>query len=353
MSSATRLLPVPVAAVLLGLMSLATEGLAAPSRVIVLGDSLSDGGNAYQFSLDTGNYPDPPDYWPTTGGRFCNGLVWPEYLAAQWGLAIEPSRLVAGGTNLAYGGAQTGSGASWLNTPNLNEQLAGYLQSGATITGSERFIIWAGANDVFDSLWEYAISGDSADLPPTRIPGWVANLCGLVRTLHDEGARDVMLLNLPPLGKTPYFLDPLTTGLLDGWSADFNAALSRGLAELRPDLGGTTVREIDVFALFNEIVEVPEARPRYGLPLDLNVTDPLVDHLSEPGVDPTKYMFWDSAHPTTVIHAALARVIPEPSSMALLLAGAIVAGGRVWRKQRLCSRGEPPLRTPPARPLRR
>ena len=62
-----------------------TPALSAPSfsGLVVLGDSLSDNGNA---------------------GRFSNGPVWVEHLAEWLGLELRPSRL--GGTNHAVGGAR-------------------------------------------------------------------------------------------------------------------------------------------------------------------------------------------------------------------------------------------------------
>ena len=57
------------------------------SALVVLGDSLSDNGNA---------------------GRFSNGPVWVEHLAEALGLELRPSRL--GGTNHAVGGARATGG---------------------------------------------------------------------------------------------------------------------------------------------------------------------------------------------------------------------------------------------------
>ena len=52
---------------------------------------------------------------PYAGGRFSNGPVWVEGLAAGLGLGpLAPS--VLGGTNYAFGGAQTGT------TPNARPE---------------------------------------------------------------------------------------------------------------------------------------------------------------------------------------------------------------------------------------
>src|SRR5262245_39413973 len=72
---------------LLSLCGLPTNASAQPERafdhIVVLGDSLSDMGNA---------------------GRFSNGPVWVERLAANLRIDLGPSR--SGGTNFAIGGAR-------------------------------------------------------------------------------------------------------------------------------------------------------------------------------------------------------------------------------------------------------
>ena len=83
----------------------ATAGPPPVDRVIVFGDSLSDTGNVF----DVFGIPAAPNFQ----GRFSNGPVWVEGLAAGLGApAPMPSR--NGGTNYAYGGAETGFGTFFL-----------------------------------------------------------------------------------------------------------------------------------------------------------------------------------------------------------------------------------------------
>ncbi len=74
-----------IAVTLLCLLSsqvLARAGGQPFSRIVVLGDSLSDTGNFHQAS---GGIP------PYFNGRFSNGRVWVEYLAENLGLELDPS----------------------------------------------------------------------------------------------------------------------------------------------------------------------------------------------------------------------------------------------------------------------
>ena len=81
-------------------LSLASAQASAYSQLYVFGDSLSDTGNL--FAATGGTNPIPPYF----NGRFSNGPVWVETLAASLGLPVNPSLL--GGTNYAFAGAVTG-----------------------------------------------------------------------------------------------------------------------------------------------------------------------------------------------------------------------------------------------------
>jgi phospholipase/lecithinase/hemolysin len=104
---------------ILGLVGLALAAWAtAPdasafTKMVVLGDSLSDGGN--RFYRDGGLVSSPPfetvpDYAYDRAplpGNFTNGRAAAEYLAQSLGLELLPSWGPGGGTNFAFGGAET------------------------------------------------------------------------------------------------------------------------------------------------------------------------------------------------------------------------------------------------------
>src|SRR5580700_8063817 len=93
---------------ILALLALATGGLSPTLRassidaIYAFGDSLSDVGNIYASS--GGVIPGAP----YVNGQFSNGPVWVQDLASSLGLApLTPSLL--GGSDYAYGGAETGT----------------------------------------------------------------------------------------------------------------------------------------------------------------------------------------------------------------------------------------------------
>src|SRR5205807_1785836 len=98
-----------------------TRAGAAPApalfnQFVIFGDSLSDTGNVLNRSF--GFYPVAPNY---SNGRFTNGTdtipktqnpyigVWHEQLAGLLGVPVA-TRSLSGGTNYAFGGAETGQG---------------------------------------------------------------------------------------------------------------------------------------------------------------------------------------------------------------------------------------------------
>ena len=74
------------------------------SNLYVFGDSLSDTGN---LSFATGGAV-PGTAQPYFNGRFSDGPVWVETMAAHLGLAGDAAPLHLGGKNFAFAGARTG-----------------------------------------------------------------------------------------------------------------------------------------------------------------------------------------------------------------------------------------------------
>jgi len=152
--------------VVLALTTLGTSLQAGDiTGIVAFGDSLSDTGNTY---LAIGYPPSPPYYQ----GHYSNGPIWLEYLAGQLGVAA-PTPSQAGGTDNAWGGAETGNGTSFMGTPNIGSQISTYLTSN-TLSSTQLVTIWGGANDF--------LNGGQTD--PT-VP--VANLATEITTLAAGG----------------------------------------------------------------------------------------------------------------------------------------------------------------------
>lgn len=256
-------------------------------RLVIFGDSLSDTGNLY--SLTGGAYPAAPNF----NGRFSNGPLWVERLAADLGLPIPtPSR--QGGADYAYGGATTGSGYSNLIIPNMGTQLNSYL-NGHAPASTDLFIFLGGANDLFN--------GSSS---PT---GSVTNLVTEVGRLYTAGARKFLVSNLPALGEIPRNFGTSSEGSANAWSASFNSLLVSQLASFHAAHPAARIYLLDLAAMFANVIANPAA---YGF---TDVRNPAYDGTNVVP-DPDDYLFWDTVHPTRIGHRQIgdyaAQVLPLP-----------------------------------------
>ncbi|HKD77364.1 MAG TPA: SGNH/GDSL hydrolase family protein, partial [Ktedonobacterales bacterium] len=111
----------------------------------VFGDSLSDTGNVSLATL--GLVPVSPPY---ADRSFSNGPVWAQDLAQSFGLAtLQPS--LAGGTDFAYGGANTGPTPEHTeNGTDLSSQFDQFSAQVRSPQAGALYAIWIGSNDVLD-----------------------------------------------------------------------------------------------------------------------------------------------------------------------------------------------------------
>ena len=298
----------------IGLLLICLPGLAWSmpyGDMYVFGDSFSDSGNA--FIATGGTDPDPVLY---PQHRFTNSLNYADMMAAEMGLALNPS-LMPGGTNYAVGGARTSYGAG-----NMTEQLGLFtLQNGPVADADALYVLWGGGNNIRDMLLHLAV---------TDVVQTADDLQAMAIMLHDMGAEHILLPNLPSLGLTPEVV-ALGGGaqlIADVYTQQFNQELAQNIDELA--LMGIDVMTVDVYALVNDMVFNPGD---YGL---LNTDTACL--LDGPLLcNPDTYLFWDTIHPTSAGHAALASAFlaeePEPETLAIFLLG--LAGMRfVGRRAR-------------------
>jgi phospholipase/lecithinase/hemolysin len=284
--------------VALGIGFCPAESRAGFSQIVAFGDSLLDTGNVFAA---TGSPPAP--YYQ---GHYSNGIIWIERLADQLGLA-RPTPSLLGGTDNAWGGAETGlTGNSVQGTPNIGTQITSYFAAGHTVDASQLIVVWGGGNDFLNA-------GQTNPAVP------VTNLITELTTLIAAGGTHFLVPNLPQLGLVP--LDPSVTPAaragLDALTLAFNSILSAQLTALQASHPGVTIAQLDIEGLVRSVTNNPAAN---GF---TNVTG---SALQDGVLSGAGYLYWDQVHPTTnagalIANAALAAV-PEPSSMALM----VVAG---------------------------
>jgi phospholipase/lecithinase/hemolysin len=285
-----------IAVLALGILSPATAR-AGPTQIIAFGDSLIDTGNVFAA---TGQLPAP--YYD---GRFSNGPVWVEYLAGRLGIAA-PTPSLTGGTDYAWGGAETGFGLSAAGTPNINSQVATFLASNTPGAG-QLVVLDGGANDFFIGQTNPAVP--------------VANLAAAITALAGAGERTFVVQNLPQLGEIPASagLPQAQRVALDQLTLAYDSLLSSTLDQLRSSLG-LTIGQVDLNRFLTDVRADPSA---YGF------TNTTTSALGDGVLTGDGYLFWDDVHPTTAADKfigdlAFESIVPEPSSLTLLATGAAV-----------------------------
>lgn len=287
------------------------------SQIYVFGDSLSDTGNSFNA---TGIPPSPPYFQ----GRFSNGPVWSEYLADDLGLTPQQQ------TNYAFGGANSGSDNTLVpglqGLPGLQQQIDSYKATNTSADPNALYVVWAGANDYLSS------STTNPAVP-------VNNLSTAINSLADYGAKNVMVVNLPDLGKLPGTSGntQVSTGL-SALSQAHNSGLAANL-NLLSQQSDVNIIPVDVNSLFNQAI---------ASPAQFNFTNVTESCLTQTSVcsNPNEYLFWDDIHPTTAAHEFVgdlafssleSKAVPEPAAnLGILTIGAL---GALALHKRATSRG--------------
>jgi len=292
----------------------------------VFGDSIADNGNDLAVAKLLGSDPPvPPSASPHRtyfNGRFSNGYVGVEHLwAALSGHApgsaegLKPflSQLLfplGSAVDFAFGDTGTGlldevQGGVLL--PGLKGQVALYLSAPQPRRQPKRplFVIITGSNDY----------GRDTPLPVARVVG---NIVESVRALYRNGARDVMVVNLPDLGLVPANIGSSAAATLVSFA--HNQALKNALDALDAEIPRLNIIQPNLVELFSLL---PASLNRVIPALDalfVNVPLPPGFHMSAClFIDPLTcrdvplatfnaplgFVFWDIVHPTAEVHRAL------------------------------------------------
>jgi phospholipase/lecithinase/hemolysin len=301
-----------------------SSALPTYSVIYAFGDSLSDAGNLSIATTLTGTEPVSPPYYQQqygslSGNVFSNGPTWVQDLTFALGLGtLKPSLL--GGTDFAYGGAETGMTPQNANNPkiqaiSLPSQFVQFHAAVPNPAANALYTLSIGSNDLLGIL---ASSGLTAQQQTTDVNDAVANAIAFVKQLVGDGAKNLLVLDVPDLGKVP----DVTQGLVNGsntpsaaldaeasqLSAEYDTALTSQLASLA-SADALSVNVVDAYYLIDNAVAVPAA---YGL---TNVTSPVWSGnytssssgtLAATGAAQNQYLFWDHLHPTEAGHQAIA-----------------------------------------------
>jgi phospholipase/lecithinase/hemolysin len=275
------------------------------SAVYAFGDSLSDAGNVSYLTLD--QLPVSSIY---SDGRFSNGNVWVQNLSQNLGLPpVAPS--LTGGTDYAYGGAHTGATAVHAANPtDLAAQLGQFVMNVPNPSPNALYTVWAGSNDVLG----IANSTLTPEQQQATVHQAVVNEVNFINGLVAHGAKNLVVMGVPDLAKTPYQAErPLTAATSSILAQQYNAELGAAVQQMVAS-GAVSADLIDTYALLGTAIANPAA---YGF---TNVTqpvwsgdlaDPNSGTLAATGAAQGGYLFFDDLHPTATTHSLLASAVTQ------------------------------------------
>lgn len=277
------------------------------TNLYIFGDSYSDTGNA--FNATGGILAAPPNY----NGRFSNGRLWIDYLADSLELSLQPSTENTSnnqGINFSFGGATTGLDNLFAavipdlpELPGLQQEIHSFTsllqQNQQSADPNALYVIWAGTAD-------YApfVNGVPKYSNPITT---ITNISTAIKALTEFGAKNILLVNVIDIGKTP--LASEVNQITDAKSVSqvvkkHNQALQE-IAHIFEDEINLIL--FDVKSVVDEAIAHPK---KFGF---TNTTQAC--SLMESS-NPDEYVFWDQVHLTSranqlIANTALAILRPR------------------------------------------
>jgi phospholipase/lecithinase/hemolysin len=294
------------------LLSINTAFALTFKNLVTFGDSLTDSGN--NFTLEPGFY-NTDNY---SGGAYSNGKIWAEYLAHKLGITNTYllAQFIGSGSwnppegnvwyNSAFGGAETGTGQI---PPGLLTQVGVWVTAGIKIPDNSLCIIWIGGNNFLNWISDHSLTQDDyAEVTEAAVGDIMQALFLMTDTEAGLAATDILIMNLPNLGKTPsnngYFGNNNTDyGTLV--SSTFNSKLNNSINTFQESHPSINLYMADAYFFLEKAVENPQ---QFGF---MNAESPaLYETKPEYGFDNVgKYLFWDGVHPTTEAHETIANQV--------------------------------------------
>uniref|UniRef100_A0A1D1YI19 GDSL esterase/lipase At1g06990 n=1 Tax=Anthurium amnicola TaxID=1678845 RepID=A0A1D1YI19_9ARAE len=322
------------------------------SAVFAFGDSTLDPGNNNAIpTLVRANHPPYGCDFPgqVATGRFSDGQLITDYLASYMGVGdrlpayLDPSLrdddLLAGVSFASAGSGLDDLTATTVGVMTVGQQVAkfkeyiGRLQQSV---GKEEatqklagalFVIGAGGNDM---MMNYYMSPSRRSMGLSGYHNFLLQrVQSLVQQLYSMGGRIFTVSGLPPIGCVPFAITASSgpgnqRACVDQQNTDsmeYNSKLQNMLRGLKTSLSGSKMAYVDIYTPLMDMIKNPK---QYGFTetnrgccgTGLSEMGPMCMSIPPHCPDPSKFLFWDSVHPSQAAYEALSielmkTVIPQ------------------------------------------
>ncbi|XP_021908078.1 GDSL esterase/lipase EXL3-like isoform X2 [Carica papaya] len=311
--------------------------------LIMFGDSIVDpGNNNYLKTIVKCNFPpygrDFQGGNPT--GRFCNGKIPSDYIAEEFGLkellpafldpSLQPQDLLTG-VSFASGGSGydplTPAIVSVLSLTDQLELFKRYLarvdssfgkEATANILSKAIFLVCSGSDDIANTYFSTPFRRAHYDIN-SYTDLVVSSASSFIQQLYGVGARRIGVFSLPPIGCVPSQrtlgggLNRECSNKANQAALLINSKLNVQLNSLRKKLPGSKLVYVDIYNPLLSLIKNPAQyvanRGCCGTGnIEVSILcNSLDDSKSCP--DASKYIFWDSYHPSEKAYEVLSPLI--------------------------------------------
>ncbi|KAL8868711.1 MAG: hypothetical protein Q9174_004809 [Haloplaca sp. 1 TL-2023] len=267
-------------------------------------------------------FGNPPGYGHTSSGGPC----WAQYLATTY------NRSLIDVYNFGVGGAFIDSDIYHNHPPNDFVTQAGKNWVGAYGTQEDNSIGWTSTNALFAIFFAINDVDHNYEKPVNPSPEVFASYMKTLRNLYDHGARNFLILNAPPISRSPehnimsrHRISRLASTVLD-WNIRTNS-LASAFREAYPE---ARVFLYDVHAITNRVLDDPTSNPLtagiknttgFCAPYDAQTkkTPVLRDGFKLPECEykAAEYFWLNEGHPTWPVHELYAQQIAGMMSAAI------------------------------------
>ncbi|KAL4967608.1 SGNH/GDSL hydrolase family protein [Aspergillus stella-maris] len=272
-------------------------------------ESIGDSWSRTGFNI-TGGQPSVshplgnPDY---PGRTSANGPNWLGYLTTSYNQSVFLTY------NFGTSGATIDSDIVDADADvlgELNDKFIPYYARNSTWDrATTLFAIWIGVNDINRSYMGDYTATNEADLEQYR---------AVLDTLYEIGARNFLLLNAPPLERSPAVTGFETADVRIprclNMTTDWNGRLENLQEDIQHDYQDANVFLLDINTLFNEVIDDPAKYNQTAVYKDTrsqcgayNDGTPEVDtKYDECDYAANEYLWLNTLHPTSPIHELVA-----------------------------------------------